>query len=306
MPTSARPSSLRTRLGIAGTVAVLVAIALSALIDRALVLAGLWPPLRYLAATGTVVAVLVLPLLWSLEVWVLRPVEALRALHRKAEAGETPSLPRETTDGLPEEMRVALEQQVAMLEALHSTNRRLANEVGRRTAVLEALLAGSDAVLTAPDAELGRGLVEALRNIAGDAHPAVILPALDGAGYTLHLAPAGELSGPDRARLEAELREELGRDRALAVDWHPAPRRSHEPIKRLRVLLRVPLGDGAQMPALLLLTNQPPGFQVAVAELRSTLATLGQQILHRLDQGPAGYSSASMTRLTSQSRSRGR
>lgn len=271
-------STLRRRLTLGGMAALVVAVVASAAVDRALVLAEVAAPLRFALSTAVLLVGAVAPLLASLERWVIRPLEALDEVHRQSKAGRDPSLPEAALARMPLEFRKAVQRQLELLDTMQRTNKRLSAQVSRRTAVLQAMVEASDAVLTASDAELGGRLVQGLRPIAGETLPALLLPT--GRGLELHIAHAVQVDPVRMEAIEESLERELGGGHELTVHWHPAPSLHTERISGLRVLFRAPVEP--EPGAVLLLTHRPADFEVSTVSVRSTLRSLADQLSVRL------------------------
>lgn len=271
-------STLRRRLTLGGMVALLAAVVASAAVDRAMVLADVAAPLRFALSTAVLLVGAVAPLLISLERWVVRPLEALDEVHRQSKAGRDPSLPEAALARMPQEFRRAVRRQLQLLDDMRRTNKRLTAEVSRRTAVLQAMVEASDAVLTAGEEELGGRVVQGLRPIAGETLPALLLPTSQ--GLALHIAHAVHLDPVRMDSIEESLERELGDGHALQVHWHPAPSLHNERLHSLRVLFRAPIDPGPA--AVLLLTHRPADFEVSTVSVRSTLRSLAHQLSVRL------------------------
>jgi len=265
---------MRWRFFAAGTGAVLLATGLGAVADRALVLAELPPPLRYLATTAIILVLLVGPLLWSLERWVVRPLEALEALHtRKApDADEEQSL---KAPDLPTEMAEVIHHHTKLLDTLRRTNDRLRTQVERRTSALEAIVGTATALHTlGPGVSKGEAV---LPHIAGLDHTssAAFVHRTDGRWEAIILPRAPP--APDAIdELSDRIRKTLGRGQRLRIRWLPPIDPSATPVRYFRVMARQPLrpDPGRNDPAALALLSMRDGRAAVPEDAERVLSTV--------------------------------
>ncbi len=281
-------SCLRVRLVKSGITAIVVGVFLSAALDRTLVFAGLWAPMRFALTTAVLLVVLIAPLLYSLDRWVVRPLETLRTMQRDQRADRPVTVPFSTGGPLPDELRETLQQHATILNTLQRTNQRLHKEVRRRTSGLSALAASASAVVSATDERLGPRVLDALKNVAVDAHPVVILP--EGNAYVVHVAATSNTSPSERRALETQLLDQLAKNRPLTVRWSDMGQQSGDPILRLRLLFRAPIQDDQGLAAVCLFTSAPANLSLPSGSVRHILTTLASQLHCRLGRSASSIS----------------
>jgi hypothetical protein len=265
---------IRWRFFAAGAGAILTAILLGGAIDRTLVLNEVAPQIRFAASAGVMLVLLVVPLMLSLERWVIRPLEALEGLHdTKRKHDRSPLSERD----LPQEMAEVIGHHTEMLSSLHDANERLQAEVKRRTEALEVIVSAADAlsrmhpgsppaeVLLPHVAQLDVGCAAALVHRADGRWVATVLPP-------------GPIDSEEMEKVEDRIGRLLGQGQRLRIDWLPPIVPGGEPVQNLRVLVRQPLDPDASPPspaALVLLSARPSSGSPAGDDLRRVVSTLG-------------------------------
>lgn len=277
MPVSRAP--IRWRFFATGAGAVVVALLAGGLIDRALTLAEVAPQLRFATSTVAVIALLVGPLLYSLEGWVIQPLEALEHLHDKEARADRHALRRHE---LPKEVADVIRRHTELLYELEASNRVLQTRVMRRTEALEVIVSAADILTRSePGLDLTRALLPLIARL--DVGSAAAIVQREDDRWVLVVQPPGPVHAEDRASLEARMLHLISREETMRVVWLPPTEAGAEPVRRLRLLARQPL-DPEQDPehpaALVLFTVRPAGISPVAEDLRRVLSTLGGWMAH--------------------------
>lgn len=275
MPAARAP--IRRRFFLGGVGAITGAVLLSGVVDRALVLAGLPPPARFALAAAAMLVVLVVPLMWSLERWVIRPIEALDGLHAHPRPPDAATL---HDRALPREVAEIIHQHTTLVTKLSTTNERLVREVQRRTEVQEVLIAAADALsrLT-PDRSPAETLLPIVARLEPRGAAASVLREDD--RWVLAIRPPAPVADDAVAAIETKLLRVLGRDHRLAVRWLPPAQRSADSIHTLRILVRWSVPGAGRVPspaALVLLSTGSGEGHAAREDLQRVLGTIGTWI----------------------------
>lgn len=241
--------SMRWRFLAAGAAAVAVAVLLGGGLDRAMVIAGFPAPMRFASTAAVMLACLVLPLMWTLERWVIRPIAALDRLHDAPPGTRRPVLP---TAGLPLELAEVIHHHTELLHRLDDHNAALKEQVDRRTAALEVLIESADALSQMAGATDAEVLLAPLGHLAPGAAAVVVQRddtglEDDGLGWTAHVAPPGPVPEDLRETLEARVRKTFGRDvpGILHVAWHPPIDPEGPAVTHVHLLAREPVSQGS-------------------------------------------------------------
>lgn len=273
MPDSRIPIRLRFLAGGAGSV--LMALAVGAATDRAMVMADLAPQLRFAVTSLEMVALLVLPLMWSLEGWVIQPLEALEVLRdqEKRQASDHPAL---TSRDLPQEMAEMIGHHTQMLVDLETSNATLKAEIARRTAALEVLVDAGDALTAHANSE--RVVDQLLPLIARlSKGNAAYMVTMQRGRWTVRIRPPGPVPPENQEDLENRVRRLLGHGERLHVEWTEPSDPNGTTVQHLRVLARqaLPTGNGNGGPgAVGLLSTAPASLSSAPEDVRRVLATI--------------------------------